>query len=133
MVDLSGNSFETIPEDLFRENVELETVIWENDSCSTKNRNRTFPENLFEKNNNLSIFRYSVNTSSSCEKIIFPPKLFSSLNSSLSELKISGSASLQWNDIKWLVQGRQNLTVLDLTGNNITYEFNKPFFRMILP
>ena len=132
MIDLSGNYLENIPEDLFLENVELETVIWENDSCSTKNRNRTFPENLFEKNNNLSIFRYSNNTSS-CEKIIFPPKLFSSLNSSLSELKISGSASLQWNDIKWLVQGRQNLTDLDLTGNNITYEFNKPFFRMILP
>jgi hypothetical protein len=120
VIDLSGNNFENIPDDLFLGNVELEKVILENDSCFNKTEKRTFPENLLLTNFNLKIFQYSANELS-CDKVIFPPKLFSSKNISLIELKISQSSNLQWDDIKWLLQGQQNLSILDLTGNDIRY------------
>jgi hypothetical protein len=128
VIDLSRNSFENFPEDLFRENILLQKVIMEKDSCSTNTLNRTFPDNFFRTNENLETFKYSVITSS-CDEINFPPNFFSSQSSSLRELRISQTQNLEWDDIHELLHGTTHLEILDLTGNDIRCQFHQHFKR----
>jgi Leucine-rich repeat (LRR) protein len=123
VVDLSGNRLEDFPEDLFSTNLQLESVLFENDRF---NLTRHFPKNFFENNCKLKSFSYSMAGNSNGSKAHFPSDLFCNYTETetetkketLSELKIANSG-VDWTDVKDLIKGLSNLKVLDVRGNNI--------------
>jgi hypothetical protein len=101
-LDLSGNSIESIRENLFTSNPNLETIVWEKDDCHRlANSSRMFPQHLFDSNIHLTSFSYSTriqNKSSACQKVTFANHLFKYQEMSLKSLKITETL-LDWDDL----------------------------------
>ncbi len=89
-LDLSENQFDNVSDNLFKNNPDLETLIWENDACHLANGSRHFPRHLLVKNKNLKTFSYSTKILSGsflCREVTFSVNLFRNQNS-LRNLKI---------------------------------------------
>ena len=115
-IDFSGNRFGPIPEGLFDNVFSVEEIRWEKDTCDGS---RVLPEALLVQNKNLTKFLYSINNSSSCSKLELPSELFPVNDSRLSTLKLT-NCGLNWTDVKKvLLPLKQNLQLLDLSGNEI--------------
>ena len=112
-VNLSGNYFDAVPENLFDDHLALEEVTWERDICD---KSRSFPENFFAKNTKLKYFRYSKDDA--CPKLILPPNFFSLNETNLVELKLTNSG-LVWNDVGPILPALDKLQVLYLTHNRM--------------
>jgi Leucine-rich repeat (LRR) protein len=92
LLDLSENKFENVSVNLFRNNPDLETLIWENDTCYLTSGSRHFPRHLFFKNKNLKTFSFSTkvkNGTFSCQNVTFSENIFE--NQNLQNLRISNT------------------------------------------
>jgi len=92
ILDLSENKFESVSVNLFRNNPDLETLIWENDSCYLTNGSRHFPKHLFFKNKNLKTFLFSTKVKNGtflCQNVTFSQSIFK--NQNLENLRISNT------------------------------------------
>ena len=116
-VDLSGNRFEHVPENLFKSNTNLEVLDWNDDDCSGSAR--TFPENFLHNNLHLRSLSYSFSAGSACQTVQFPANFFSPSHRFLDSLSVTNTTS-NWSNVSILLNQLDNISIADFSNNKIS-------------